>query len=76
MTEFTPISSLIGGLVLGSGALLLLLTNGRIAGISGIAAGLLQRKTGDWLWRLVFVAGLIVGPVIASFFGYGLPDPS
>ncbi|MCM2678355.1 YeeE/YedE family protein [Echinimonas agarilytica] len=74
MTEFTPWSSLIGGVILGTGALLLLIGNGRIAGISGISAGLLARFSQEWLWRFVFVVGLITGPLVAALLGYGLPD--
>lgn len=62
MTEFTPVASLIGGLMIGLSAALLLFANGRIAGISGIAGGLLSGPgRGDVLWRLVFVGGLLVG---------------
>ncbi|MBW8190007.1 YeeE/YedE family protein [Neiella marina] len=62
MTEFTPISALLGGALIGAGGVLLLLLNGRIAGISGIASQLLQKPNGDWGWRLAFVLGLIVAP--------------
>lgn len=62
-TEFTPISGLIGGVLIGLASLLLLLANGRIAGISGILGGLLPPARGDMAWRLLFVLGLVAGGV-------------
>ena len=61
MTEFTPVSALVGGALIGIAAVLLLRLNGRIAGISGIVNGMITTKPGDRLWRLMFVIGLIVG---------------
>ena len=55
--------ALVGGAMIGLAATLLLWFNGRIAGVSGIAAGLLPPRAGDLLWRLAFVAGLLLGPV-------------
>jgi uncharacterized protein len=62
-TEFTPLSGLLGGLLIGLASTLLLLANGRIAGISGIVAGLLSPTRGDLAWRVLFVGGLILGGV-------------
>ncbi len=59
--NFTPLSGLIGGLLIGLAATLLLLLNGRLSGISGIVGGLLVSKSSDAGWRLAFVAGLLVG---------------
>jgi uncharacterized membrane protein YedE/YeeE len=59
MENFTPIPALIGGLLLGVSATLLLLLNGRIAGISGVANGLLYGEQNDRAWRAWFLAGLI-----------------
>ena len=59
--NFTPVSGLIGGLLIGLAATLLLLLNGRLSGISGIVGGLLVSKRSDAGWRLAFVAGLLVG---------------
>lgn len=59
--NFTPVSALLGGALIGLAATLLLLVNGRMAGISGIAARLLQPTPGDVAWRLVFLAGLLLG---------------
>lgn len=64
MQNFTPISGLIGGLLIGLASALLLLFNGRIAGISGIVGGVLQAPNRGTWWRLAFAAGLVVGPLI------------
>lgn len=61
MTEFTPISALIGGALIGLAALALMALNGRIAGISGIAGGLLSNTDGDRSWRWFFIIGLLIG---------------
>lgn len=64
MGSFTPISSLIGGALIGLAAALLLLLNGRIAGVSGILGGLIERGTTDRGERLAFIGGLLGGPVL------------
>lgn len=65
MTEFTPISALLGGMLIGVAAAGLLLLNGRIAGISGIMGSALT--SGDERpWRLVFLIGLPLGALGAS----------
>jgi uncharacterized protein len=61
MEHFTPFASLIGGAMIGVAASVLLLGDGRIAGISGIVGGLLNPGAGDTAWRVLFVAGLVVG---------------
>jgi hypothetical protein len=61
VSQFTPITALIGGLLIGIAASLLLWLNGRIAGISGILGGLLAQRPGDRAWRLLFLAGLVLG---------------
>ena len=61
MEHFTPLASLIGGAMIGLAASLLLLGDGRIAGISGIVGGLLNPRAGDTAWRVLFVAGLLIG---------------
>jgi uncharacterized protein len=61
MENFTPVSALAGGLLIGGSATLLLWLNGRIAGISNIANGLLDWTPGDRFWRLLFLAGLVAG---------------
>ena len=67
--HFTPMSALAGGALIGLAATVLLACNGRIAGISGIVGGLLARRgTGDAAWRVVFVLGLILAPVLYRIF--------
>lgn len=61
VTEFTPVPALIGGLLIGTSALMMLGALGRITGISGIAGNLLQAPAGDRSWRLAFVLGLLGG---------------
>lgn len=64
MENFTPVSGLIGGLLIGLATTLLLSLNGRIAGISGIVGGLIARKGSEVVWRAVFVVGLLLGAFI------------
>lgn len=63
----------LGGLLIGSGAALLLLSRGRIAGISGMVAGLLSRATPGRGCALMFLAGLIGGGALALAMGGGVP---
>jgi uncharacterized membrane protein YedE/YeeE len=62
--NFTPWASLGGGILIGLAAALLVLMNGRIAGISGIVGGLLAPRRGEIAWRLAFVAGLFAAPLV------------
>lgn len=61
---FTPWSALAGGLLIGLAAALLVLLNGRIAGISGIVGGLLRPQAGDLAWRAAFVLGMLLAPAV------------
>ena len=61
MDNFTPVTGLIGGLLIGTAATLFLWLNGRIAGVSNIVGGLLDIRRGDKLWRLLFLCGLVAG---------------
>ena len=61
MENFTPVSGLVGGVLIGLAVALMLLLNGRLAGISGIVSGMLSSKAGNMVWRLAFVAGLMLG---------------
>jgi hypothetical protein len=61
LENFTPVSGLIGGLLIGLAAALMLLLNGRISGVSGIVGGLLAPRGSDTGWRVAFVAGLLLG---------------
>jgi uncharacterized membrane protein YedE/YeeE len=61
LENFTPFSALVGGGLIGLSAGFLLVTTGRITGISGIVAGMLVPASDGRLWRGLFVAGLILG---------------
>lgn len=62
--NFTPVSALIGGMLLGISTAMLLFFNGRIAGISGIASGLFVPNKSDWQWRVVFILGMAISGLI------------
>lgn len=78
MHNFTPLPALLGGALIGLSASLLLLFNGRVAGVSGIVGNLFARNTRDHGWRLAFLAGLLAGgaalfAVQPRFFANALP---
>lgn len=66
--NLTPLSALTGGVLIGVAAAAMALLNGRIAGISGIVGGLLRWPAGERAWRLAFIAGLLLAPVIYRLF--------
>jgi len=68
MENFTPVSALAGGTLIGASAALFMLLNGRIAGISGILGGLLRPAPGDAGWRVAFLAGLLLAPIAYAAF--------
>lgn len=68
MEGFTPVLSTLGGLLIGLAAIVLLLANGRIAGISGITAGVLRPKKDNTLWRILFIAGMLIGAMLIRWF--------
>lgn len=76
MENFTPVSALIGGLLIGASAALFLVLNGRIAGISGILGGLLQPRRDELGWRIAFLAGLLAAPLIYAAAGGTVPAVS
>jgi uncharacterized membrane protein YedE/YeeE len=67
--NFTPYSALIGGALIGLSAAILLLFKGRIAGVSGIAGGIILPEKGDIPWRILFLLGLVLGGLLYQFFG-------
>lgn len=71
--NFTPWSSLAGGLLIGLATAIFLLFNGRIAGISGVVGGLLRSADGDIAWRIAFIAGIVLAPFA---FRLAAPLPS
>jgi uncharacterized membrane protein YedE/YeeE len=64
LEHFTPFSALAGGVIIGISVSLLLLCNGRIAGVSGILNGVFNAPKNDISWRVMFLAGLILGAFI------------
>jgi uncharacterized membrane protein YedE/YeeE len=68
--HFTLWSSLAGGILIGVSAAIFILFNGRIAGISGILGGLMHPARNDILWRVAFLAGLMMAPLL-----YGMAAP-
>ena len=73
MTNFTPISALIGGTLIGGSAAFLLVVTGRIAGISGILGGLLQPSRSDIGWRVAFLAGILLATPLFMAAGGSWP---
>lgn len=71
MDAFAPLPSLIGGVLIGIASAILWVGNGRIAGISGIFGQLLP-ATRDWLWRLLFLAAMVLGALAFSYLVPGL----
>ena len=67
IVNFTPISALIGGLIIGFAVLIFFLFNGRLIGISGIASNFINRED-KRLDNLLFLVGLILGPIIYKLF--------
>ncbi len=76
MHNFTPVSGLVGGALIGLASALLMLLTGRIAGISGIFGGVLPLNSSERDWRLAFLAGLIAAPLLGAMIGISLPHPS
>ena len=69
--HFTPWASLSGGILLGLASSLFILVNGRILGISGILGGLMRPAKGDAGWRIAFIAGMLVAPLL--YFAFAGP---
>jgi uncharacterized membrane protein YedE/YeeE len=72
-TTFTPIQALLGGSLIGVAAIALMALHGRVAGMTGILAGVIMPR-GDWDWRLAFLVGAVAAPVIILLLtGTALP---
>jgi len=67
IVNFTPVTATIGGLTIGLAVIIFFLSNGRLVGISGIAANALSEKDNKFD-NLLFLLGLIIGPILYSFF--------
>jgi uncharacterized membrane protein YedE/YeeE len=74
MTSFTPFEAILGGSLIGLASVLLMAFHGRIAGMTGILAGVLPPIQSDWAWRVSFLVGAIVAPIGVTFFT-GQPVP-
>jgi len=67
MNELAPhFSALLGGVFIGVAVVWLMWANGRIAGISGILGGLMRFDKGEFGWRIAFILGLVISPLIYS----------
>ncbi len=74
MVNFTPVSAAIGGALIGLASTLLMLLAGRIAGMSGILGETLTG--GDNQWRLAFIAGVLLAPMLGGLVGHPLATPA
>ena len=76
-TEFTPLLSAIGGVLIGLSAVLLMLTLGRVMGATGILTGVLAPASrSDFSWRAALVLGMITGPAAHFFLRGEMPEIS
>ena len=67
--NFTLLNSLIGGILIGIAAIIVFLVNGRIMGISGIIGNLITHKKTDQIsWRIIFILGVLIGPLLFIIF--------
>ena len=74
MENFTPVSALVGGGLIGLAGVVLMLFIGRVAGIAGIVGGIFGSDGSGIGWRLAFIAGLIAGPFVVPLAGGTIPD--
>jgi uncharacterized membrane protein YedE/YeeE len=74
LVNFTPVSAALGGVLIGAATVLLVLAIGRLAGVSGIVAGTMRAARGDLGWRLAFLAGLMLAPLVYALSGAALPE--
>lgn len=72
MSQFTPVSAVIGGGLIGIATVLLLWFNGRVGGISGIVGRALGGP--DRTWRVLFLLGLVLGGAVYRFAGGTVPE--
>ena len=71
MHDFTPLSAVAGGLLIATALAIVLITTGRIAGLSGVFAGCLRGTAGDRAWRVWFIAGMLAAGAV---FELAAPD--
>jgi len=70
------IQALVGGTMIGFAAVLLMAAHGQIMGVSGIVSRLLPPTAADWYWRALFIAGVMIAPVVALFINGEFPEVS
>ena len=70
IVTLTPMESLLGGIIIGLAVAILYLMRGNYTGISGIYFNVISVNKSGFLWRFLFITGLIIGPVILSFFSF------
>ena len=75
MDNFTPIPALIGGALIGLSVALLMIGNGRLAGISGVLGDFFVFRRSEWGWEIAFLVGLVAAPLLLSLGGMPLPQP-
>ena len=74
MENFTPIEAIIGGLLIGLSSSFLLFLNGKIAGMSGLASQLHSSYKPENFWRILFLAGLVLGCWVFKSSSAGLQE--
>ena len=67
IVNFTPITATLGGMIIGLAVVIFFLFNGRLVGISGIAANALTEKNNKFD-NLLFLLGLILSPILYTLF--------
>ena len=73
-TAFTPFASLLGGILIGVAAVLLMMVHGRIAGATGVLAGaLIPSGLSDWSWRMAMIAGMVTAPLLVFLASGAMP---
>ena len=72
VVNFTPYSSLIGGLIIGFAVVLFFITTGRLSGISGIVSSTLEKNENKFS-NILFIIGLVIGPLVVIFFSNNDP---
>jgi uncharacterized membrane protein YedE/YeeE len=72
IVNFDPITSYLGGLILGGSAMMLYILRGDVAGINGMVTGILRPIKGEVSWRILFIIGLVIGGILYRSYGGAL----
>lgn len=74
-TAFTPWASLIGGVLIGAAAVLLMVVRGNVLGATGILAGFMNpSSSSDWSWRAILIGGMLTAPLLILFVTGTTPE--